>query len=256
MFVYKHIRLDNNEVFYIGIGKDKSRAYDKMNRNMFWKRIILKTEYRIEIVCECKTWEDACEKEKSLILEYGRRDLGTGTLVNLTDGGDGNLGGTSWKYKKRHTKESRLKMSISHRNSKIKRIGKKHTLESKVKMSYSHTGKKLSNETKKKLSQISSLRKVSNETKQKMSQSHTGKKLSSETKKKMSDAKKGIPLSGDHYVKIIKSREKLKRPIIEIDSFGNFLQEYTSISEASQKTGYSRSTIRRRIQTKNGFDLK
>ena len=27
-YIYKHTRKDTNEVFYIGIGRDESRAYD------------------------------------------------------------------------------------------------------------------------------------------------------------------------------------------------------------------------------------
>ena len=35
--VYRHIRLDKNEVFYIGIGKEISRTYEKTNnRNKPW----------------------------------------------------------------------------------------------------------------------------------------------------------------------------------------------------------------------------
>ena len=35
--VYQHRRLDDNTVFYIGIGKDASRAYSKKQRNPYWK---------------------------------------------------------------------------------------------------------------------------------------------------------------------------------------------------------------------------
>ena len=41
-YVYKHTRLDTNQVFYIGIGNDNSykRAYNKYDRNYIWKNII------------------------------------------------------------------------------------------------------------------------------------------------------------------------------------------------------------------------
>lgn len=42
--------------------------------------------YRID--CFTTTGESACQRETELIIEYGRIDLGTGTLVNRTDGGD------------------------------------------------------------------------------------------------------------------------------------------------------------------------
>ena len=94
-YVYLHRRLDNNEIFYIGIGKntDKSykRAHLKARRNQLWKNIVCKTEYCIEILYDNITWEEACLMEKELIKKYGRRDLKLGTLTNFTDGGDGNV---------------------------------------------------------------------------------------------------------------------------------------------------------------------
>lgn len=97
MILYRHIRLDKNEVFYVGIGKDISRAYSKL-RSRFWKIITDKTDYRVEILFDdIATWEEACEKEKEFIKLYGRKDIGTGTLVNLTDGGDGSINRISTK---------------------------------------------------------------------------------------------------------------------------------------------------------------
>lgn len=101
-FVYRHIRLDNNQPFYIGIGKkpkkyntferEYRRAFDKNSRNRFWKFITDKSEYRVEIVFETDSHEEVKEKEIEFIKLYGRRNLGKGTLTNLTDGGDGTKG--------------------------------------------------------------------------------------------------------------------------------------------------------------------
>jgi hypothetical protein len=90
--VYKHIRKDTNEIFYIGIGNDKSRAFSAKGRNNHWKHIVDKYGYIVDIIETDINWQTACEKEIELIKEYGRRDLGFGTLVNMTDGGDGKLG--------------------------------------------------------------------------------------------------------------------------------------------------------------------
>lgn len=87
--VYKHIRKDTNEVFYIGVGADKRRAYTKKGRNNFWQNIVNKTEYDVIILYTGLSYEEAYHKEKELIAEYGRRDLNKGTLCNLTDGGEG-----------------------------------------------------------------------------------------------------------------------------------------------------------------------
>jgi len=50
-YVYRHIRLDKNEPFYIGIGKidNYKRAYLKSIRNVIWKQIVNKTNYDIYI---------------------------------------------------------------------------------------------------------------------------------------------------------------------------------------------------------------
>ena len=90
-YVYRHIRLDKNEPFYIGIGKDATykRAYQcsKTKRSEFWHNIASKG-YEVEILMDNLTWEQACEKEIEFISIYGRKDLGQGTLVNLTNGGE------------------------------------------------------------------------------------------------------------------------------------------------------------------------
>lgn len=48
-YVYRHIRLDKNEPFYIGIGSDATykRANTKKGRNEIWKRIVCKTTYDV-----------------------------------------------------------------------------------------------------------------------------------------------------------------------------------------------------------------
>lgn len=95
-YIYRHIRLDKNEPFYIGIGNDSSfiRANDfKPNRrNDIWNKIFSKTDIEVEILFDNLTWNECCEKEKEFIKIYGRIDNKTGILSNLTDGGDGSVG--------------------------------------------------------------------------------------------------------------------------------------------------------------------
>lgn len=98
-YLYQHTRLDTNRVFYIGIGTkpakfssitlEFSRAYAKTGRNKFWKNIICKTKYKVEILLESNDYEFIKEKEIEFVKLYGRRNLGLGSLVNLTDGGEG-----------------------------------------------------------------------------------------------------------------------------------------------------------------------
>lgn len=99
-YTYRHIREDNYEVFYVGIGtkpklynttkSEYHRAYKKANRSQFWKNIVAKTKYYVEIVFESDIYSEVQDKEKELILQYGRRTLETGTLCNIADGGEGN----------------------------------------------------------------------------------------------------------------------------------------------------------------------
>lgn len=87
--VYQHRRKDTNEIFYIGIGKNTNRAYNKYSRSKVWKDVVFKTDYIVEILYNNLSWDEACLKEIQLIKLYGRKDLNLGTLVNLTDGGSG-----------------------------------------------------------------------------------------------------------------------------------------------------------------------
>ena len=112
-YVYTHTRLDTNEIFYVGIGTQDNykRASRVHNRTNYWNNIVKKCGWKVDIVCDNLTWEDACKIEVELIAKYGRVDLGTGTLVNLTAGGEGTL-------KRITTPETRYKMSIAKKGKK------------------------------------------------------------------------------------------------------------------------------------------
>jgi hypothetical protein len=143
--VYKHIRKDTGEVFYVGIGKSERRAYIKNNargQNKHWFNIVRNIGYTVEIVMTDITWEQACFVEKYLINHYGRRDLGMGTLVNFTDGGDGING-------HKHSIETKKKISEDNlRPEKLKicveNMKKAHTPEAREKArlsrDYKHIG--------------------------------------------------------------------------------------------------------------------
>lgn len=113
-YVYTHTRLDTNEVFYVGIGTQDNyiRASRTVNRSVFWKNITKKTGWEVNIVFDNLTWDEACDKEKELISFYGRKDIGTGILVNHTNGGDGSNG-------RIFSKETRKKMSKTRKGVKV-----------------------------------------------------------------------------------------------------------------------------------------
>ena len=93
-YLYRHIRVDKDEVFYVGIGtiKNYARAYNKVKRNPFRFNVTNKTKYIVEIIMDNVPYSKLLEKETEFIKLYGRRNINTGTLVNLTDGGEGVLG--------------------------------------------------------------------------------------------------------------------------------------------------------------------
>jgi hypothetical protein len=166
--VYKHIRKDKNEIFYIGIGKTIARAKSKKSRNNHWYNIINKTDYSIEIIHNNISWEDACELEKTYIKQYGRKDLGLGLLVNMTDGGDGISNISDETKKKMSNKKIDKKLTQEHilkitQNNKMRgksnkwgnhteenieiirnhSIGKNHTQESIIKQRTLKESKKI-----------------------------------------------------------------------------------------------------------------
>lgn len=99
-FLYRHVRLDTNKPFYVGVGtKTKAnrpdgldRAFAKSQRSKWWKSIVNKAGYRVDILVQSDDYDFIHKKEQEFIKLYGRRDLNTGTLVNFTDGGEGILG--------------------------------------------------------------------------------------------------------------------------------------------------------------------
>lgn len=93
-YLYRHIRLDKNEPFYIGIGTKGSsknfyeRTKETHSKNNIWKSIAEKTEYIIEIILESNNDLFIQEKEREFIKIYGRicENKG-GILANIQDGG-------------------------------------------------------------------------------------------------------------------------------------------------------------------------
>jgi len=91
-YLYRHIRLDTNMPFYVGIGKRRDRAFDTCKRSKYWSSIVSKTDYRVDILFDDLNYKEAKEKEREFISLYGRSDLEKGTLCNMTDGGEGTVG--------------------------------------------------------------------------------------------------------------------------------------------------------------------
>jgi hypothetical protein len=145
-YVYKHIRKDTNEVFYIGISNGDSgnytRATDRNKRNLYWKRIVDKVGFYYEIIEDNISWETACELEKYWIKYYGRHNLKEGNLVNMTDGGEGASGFHHTEKHKQYIKDWMCKPKTIQwrKNIAIARTGTTASDETKKKMSKSQIG--------------------------------------------------------------------------------------------------------------------
>lgn len=146
-YVYIYYRLDINEPFYVGKGRDyRWKALNK--RNNHFKKIIDKCDIACEIVKDNLTEDEAhgieCWLIHELVFEYGYSiDISNNKskedgrhLVNATWGGEGNVGINPFERMSKETKENWLE---AHRGLQPM-LGKHHTEESKKKIKLATTG--------------------------------------------------------------------------------------------------------------------
>jgi len=112
-YVYEHVRPDTGQVFYVGKGKG-SRASNFGGRSNLHKRIVAKLKnlglsIEVRMVKTLLTETQALALERELVKKYGRINLGTGTLCNLTNGGDKSVTGF------KHSEEAKQKFSERNR---------------------------------------------------------------------------------------------------------------------------------------------
>jgi hypothetical protein len=126
-YTYLWLR-DDGTPYYVGKGKGR-RGFRSQGHNMHRP----KSQARISV----QFWESedkAFEMEKWWIVFYGRKDLGTGCLRNLTDGGDGISGFVhSEDFKKRIAESNRRR--AKPKPIKEKKSRKKYSEEAKQRMS-------------------------------------------------------------------------------------------------------------------------
>lgn len=188
-YLYRHIRIDKNEPFYIGVGTkngenfmtekaEYKRAYS-VNRNKIWKDIVKKTNYEVEILLESNDHNFIIKKEEEFISLYGKI-ISNGILANLADKGKGCSG-----------------LKVSESNKKLLSLKGKSQI--------------ISDEQKRRLSEVNKGKVLSKETKQKISNSLKGRTRSIESIRKSSEKRKGKKRTPEQINRMVEGKlKKLK----------------------------------------------
>ena len=113
-YVYFWLR-DNGTPYYVGKGKLVRRAYEKQGHTC-----APPTDKDRIIIQYYESESEAFEAEKFFIVFYGRYNLRTGCLRNLTDGGEGQSGRVLSAEARRRIGNTRKERSIKPWNARIK----------------------------------------------------------------------------------------------------------------------------------------
>jgi hypothetical protein len=145
-YVYAWLRPDGKP-FYIGKGRRGRDRSEKTNNSLFMRTLAkLRRSGHEPVVVrlhECLDEKEAHRLECLEIAKYGRRNIGTGILTNLTDGGEGVAG---WVP----SEETRAKLRLAHtgkvlspeHRAKVLHIVSNRSAETRAKMSASQKGRK------------------------------------------------------------------------------------------------------------------
>jgi hypothetical protein len=234
-YVYAHID-DNGKVFYIGKGKGR-RAWRYDSRGPYWEKYTKKHGLTVKILFNGLSEDHAFAVEKQQIAKYGRRDLGRGTLINLTDGGDGASGVT---ITKKH------RDAISRANT-----GRVKSEETRARISKSNRGH--SRNQGRAVSELQ--RKISREVN--LGNKHSLGRIPSDfNKKRTAETNRG-----NRYCVGRKQTEKTKQVLLQIHQTPVYCIEtkkrYISTIDADRSTGINQSSIskvcRGKAKTAGGF---
>ena len=206
-YVYVHIRLDNNTVFYVGKGHG-NRAYNLSRGKGTHHDNICKACGCKAVIIKDNLTESQAFRLESKMIKYYVITLGYGIniegydnydhslpyLTNFTWGGEGVSG-------RKHSEEEKQKMSKAKK-------GKKNSKEHNKNISKAKKGKKNSKEHNKNISKALKGIKLSEQTRRKMSESQKGRKNSEEHNKNISKATKGKnnPMYGKHHSEEVKRK--------------------------------------------------
>jgi hypothetical protein len=194
--------------YYIGKGCGK-RAFEKYGRSI----PLPKDNAFIVFIEQRLTESEAFNLEKYCIKLFGRVDIGTGILHNLTDGGEGPAGMIM-------SKETRRKMSLSRQGTKHPLWGEPRSEAVKSKISAAMSGHK-----------------------------HRcyGLPMPEETKAKISKANKGKPKTQQHRASLARANCRYEYLIVS-PTGEQFI--ITNLNAFCKENGLERSTMRKAIKGK------
>jgi hypothetical protein len=275
-YVYEHYKPNCDEPFYVGKGH-LDRAYSNYCRNPWWQNIVNKHGREVRFVAENLSEIDAFWLENMCIKGWGRADLGEGPLVNMTDGGEGQCG------------TARSKKWRTHRSNLMKgntiKVGKPNGPEAIAIQRKKVTGRHHTDETKQ-LQRDQALKRdkfimIVNIKTNVGSSIKKGEKIPKGWRRGMSsnniwvatNIETNVTITGtiEYISKIIKKTttaiykacsKKYNTGGYKIDKLPfrkikTPLGLFSSLVEASKKTGYQISTIARKCKIKNsGYEIQ
>ena len=230
-YIYEEYKFDY-QPFYIGKGTG-----NRINRSMYDKRTFKSSKIKTikdngGSVIKIKLHDNLFFDESILLEIYlikliGRRDMNLGTLVNLTDGGDGRRNSTPTEETKRkisetiksqnrhdkHTEETIEKLRILNTGVSNPMYGKTHSVEFKEKQSIRMAGEK---------------------------HPMYGKKHDEETRILIKE-NRAKAVNQEELNEL--SRKRNNKIVMQYDLDMNFMQEFESVKIASLHTGMSPSNI-------------
>jgi hypothetical protein len=172
-YVYAYLRTDGTPYY---IGKGTGKRIDERHS------VAIPPKDRRKLLIDRLTDPEAIEYEIALIYCLGRKDLGTGCLRNLTEGGDGISGYV-------HTEDAKLRIRKSNKKESYPHlVGRLVSDETRAKIASSEKGKLVSDETRARIRAARANQVITDEHRAAISRSSMGRRHTEEAKKKISQA--------------------------------------------------------------------